>query len=175
MWAPQSEALFNVRISDTDAQSYLTDAPDVVLSKAKANKKSKYCSATTAHCAHFTPLCFSVDGLAGSEATCSFKRLAYGLSHHWESNYPKVMFWIRANLAFALVRAMDLCIRGTRTKWHHPGFEDGAIIDEWTGRVSYVRICILSAINYLFVVVFVFCVCSFFPCFFINMNHGSGS
>ena len=130
VWAPQTEALFDVRISDTDAQSYLSHAPIVVLSKAEADKKSKYCSAATARRAHFTPLCFSVDGLAGSEASCFLKRLAYGLSHRLEKNYPEVMFCIRANLAFALVRATGLCIRGTRTKWHHLG---SAIIDEWTG------------------------------------------
>ena len=140
-----------------DAQSYLSHVPVVVLSKAEADKKSKYCSAATTCHAHFTPLCFSVDGLAVSEASCFLKRLAYGLSHRWEKNYPEVMFWIRANLAFALVRATGLCIRGTRTKWRHLGFEDGAIIDEWTTVVKF---------TYVYVFLFVFQL-SLFCCVFV--------
>ena len=31
VWSPQSEALFDIRVIDTDAQSYLTTAPNLVL------------------------------------------------------------------------------------------------------------------------------------------------
>ena len=69
VWSPQSEALFDLRVCDTDAQSYLNHTPMSVLLKAEAEKKSKYSCAATARRAHFTPLCFSVDGLAGPEAS----------------------------------------------------------------------------------------------------------
>ena len=37
--------------------------------------------------------------------------------------------WIHARLAFAILRASVLCIRGSRTKWRSLGLEDGAAID----------------------------------------------
>ena len=58
----------------------LTLAPEFILFQAETKKKQKYAAATSACRAHFTPLCFSVDGLAGSETACFIKRLATGLS-----------------------------------------------------------------------------------------------
>ena len=66
VWSPQSEALFDIRVTGTDAQSYLSHAPESILFHAETEKKHKY-SAAIARCAHFTPLCFSVDGLTASE------------------------------------------------------------------------------------------------------------
>ena len=77
VWLPQAEALFDIRVVDTDAQSYLCHAPSRVLLNAEVEKKNKYAEACAARRAHFTPLCFSVDGLAGSEANCFFE--AYGM------------------------------------------------------------------------------------------------
>ena len=132
VWSPQSEALFDIRVTDTDAQSYLGHAPESVLFQAETEKKQKYSAAASARRAHFTPLCFSVDGLAGSEATCFIKRLATGLSSKWERNYSEVLCWIRTRLAFAILRATGLCVRGTRSKWRCLGLEDGAGISDLT-------------------------------------------
>ena len=76
VWSPQSEVLFDICVIDTDPQLYLTTAPNLVLFRAEGEKKQKYSAAASARRAHFTPLCFSVDGLAGSEAVCFLKRLA---------------------------------------------------------------------------------------------------
>ena len=132
VWSPQSEALFDIRIIDTDAQSYLTTAPNLVLFRAEGEKKQKYSAAATARRAHFTPLCFSVDGLAGSEAVCFLRRLAGGLSSRWDRTYSEVLCWIRTRLAFAILRATGLCVRGSRSKWRCLGLEDGAAIDHLT-------------------------------------------
>ena len=40
----------------------------------------------------------------------------------------EVIRWLRARLAFALVRATNVCIRGSRTKWQSLGLEDGAAV-----------------------------------------------
>ena len=129
VWSPQSEALFDIRVIDTDAQSYLSQAPDLVLFRAEAEKKQKYSAAATARRAHFTPLCFTVDGLAGSEAACFLRRLAGGLSYRWDRSYSEVLCWIRTRLAFAILRATGLCVQGSRSKWRCLGLEDGAAID----------------------------------------------
>ena len=100
--------------------------------QAETEKKQKYSAAATAHCAHFTPFCFSVDGLAGSEAVCFIKRLATGLSSRWERSYSEVLCWIRTRLAFAILHATGLCIRGTCSKWRCLGLEDGASIGDLT-------------------------------------------
>ena len=80
--------------------------------------------------ASFTPLCFSVDGLFGSEADYFMHRLADSLSVKWEKNYSVVMGYVRARLSFAIIRAALLCVRGSRTKWRSLSLADGAAIDE---------------------------------------------
>ena len=118
VWLPQSEALFDVYIVDTDAQSYLGQTPTLVLLSAKNEKKKKYSSAAVDRRAHFTSLYFSVDGLAGVEAAMFLKRLAHSLSGRWERSYADILFWIRVCLAFAILRATVLCMQGSRTRWH---------------------------------------------------------
>ena len=51
------------------------------------NENWKCLDTAVARCAHFTLLCFSVDGVAGSEAASFLKRLAYCLAAHWERSY----------------------------------------------------------------------------------------
>ena len=58
VWLPQSEVLFDIRIIDTDAQSYLSQPPISVLLTAENEKKRKYSAASVARRAHFTLLCF---------------------------------------------------------------------------------------------------------------------
>ena len=52
--------LFDIRIIDIDAQSYLGRSPTQVISVAENEKKRKYLDAAAARHAHFTPLCFQL-------------------------------------------------------------------------------------------------------------------
>ena len=70
-------------------------------------------------------LCFSIDGLAGSEATYFLKRMACRLSIQWNKSFAEVLGWIRARLAFAILRESVLCICGFHIKWRILGLEDG--------------------------------------------------
>ena len=45
VWQPQAEALFDVRVTDTDTQSYLHCSPEDVLTTAETKKKKKYSTA----------------------------------------------------------------------------------------------------------------------------------
>ena len=38
-WSPQSEVLFDIHVTDTDVQSYLTTVPKLVLFRAAGEKK----------------------------------------------------------------------------------------------------------------------------------------
>jgi len=105
-------ALFDIHVVDTDARSYLSHSPGAMLASAEAEKKRKYCDALTKRHATFMPLCFSVDGLVGDEATCFLKHLARSLSVTWDCHHSEIIGWLWARLAFALVRATNVCIRG---------------------------------------------------------------
>ena len=45
VWSHQSEALLDIRVVNTDAQSYLSRSQSDVLAKAEEEKKAKYLSA----------------------------------------------------------------------------------------------------------------------------------
>ena len=126
VWVPQAEALFDIRVIDTDAQSYRTQSPIDVLSGAEKDKKKKYLEACSDRRAMFTPLCTSVDGLLGREANVFVKRIAERLSYKWNTNYGQVLGWIRTHLSFSILRATVLCLRGSRTKWRSINVVDGS-------------------------------------------------
>ena len=127
VWQPQTVALFDVRVVDTDAQSYLSRSVDTILSSAEQEKKRKYSEAVEARRASFTPFVMSVDGFLGREAAHFLKRLADHLSSRWSKPYSEVMRWLRARLLFATIRATNLCLRGSRVKWRSgTGLDDGA-------------------------------------------------
>ena len=129
VWMPQSEALFDVRIIDTDARSYCNRSPSEVLLTAEVEKKKKYHLACTERRAQFTPLCVSVDGMMGKEASVFVKRLSERLSMKWNQNYNNTLCWVRTRLTFAILRATILCLRGSRTKWRSINITDGSSLD----------------------------------------------
>ena len=125
-WEPQTEALFDIRVVDTDAQSYRARTPHDVLSTAEGEKKRKYLQACQDRRATFTSFCVSVDGMLGSEAVFFVKRMSDLLAAKWGRPYGVVSEWVRACLSFAILRAALLCVRGSRTKWRSLGTIDGA-------------------------------------------------
>ena len=62
VWQPQCDAVFDVRIVDTDAPSYRSRTPPDVLRTTELEKKRKYLQACQDRRAAFTSLCVSVDG-----------------------------------------------------------------------------------------------------------------
>ena len=77
-----------------------------------------------------TPLVASVDGLLAPAFQNFLKVLAGRLAEKWDMPYSKIASWIRTRLSFAIFRAANLCIRGTRAKWNSLRFEDGAGVGE---------------------------------------------
>ena len=76
---------------------------------------------------NFTPIVLSVDGLLHREAEHFLKRMAANLAHKWEKAYSQTCGYVRARLAFAIIRATSLCLRGSRVKWRSElGMDDGA-------------------------------------------------
>ena len=83
VWQPQCDALFDIRVVDTDAPSYSRQSPCSVLCSAESEKK-KYLQACHDRRADFTPLCVSIDGMLGAEAEFFVKRLDDFLAVKWE-------------------------------------------------------------------------------------------
>ena len=113
-WTRGTTAIFDVRVTDTDAPSNRSLDPVKVLRRQETEKKSKYGERCNQTQQHFTPLVFSVDGLEGGEARAARKRLASRLAAKWKRQYSVLCGFVRARLAFALVRATSRCLRGTR-------------------------------------------------------------
>ena len=127
VWQPQTVVLFDVRVTDTDVPSYSQRVVSAILSSAEEAKKMKYSEAAALRRASFTPFVVSVDGVLRREASFYIKHLVQKLAHKWEKSNSEVLGWMRARLSFAILRAKNLCLRGSRTKWRSAfGMDDGA-------------------------------------------------
>ena len=127
VWQPQVEALFDVKVVDTDAPSHRTRSPEAILESKAKEKKRVYEQAVVERRGNFTPIVLSVDGLLHREAEHFLKRMAANLAHKWEKPYSQTCGYVRARLAFAIIRATSLCLRGSQVKWRSGlGMDDGA-------------------------------------------------
>eukprot|EP00731_Ephydatia_muelleri_P004241 Em0002g417a len=88
----------------------------VLLVKPKQEKKRKYSAAVEDRRASFTPFVVSVDGVLGHDAQHLMKRLCDQIAVKWEKSHSEVMGWVRARMAFAILRATNLCLRGSRAR-----------------------------------------------------------
>ena len=162
----------------------VTRIPQLVLENAEKEKKIKYAGACEEKHVSFTPLCFSVDGLIGNEAKIFLKRLADQLANKWHKPYGTIMYWLKAKLNFALIRATVLCVRGTRSRLRSAALLDGASIksayfaDLWfllTVRLFlYACHCLLVVALYFLVFVACGCLCCLFAYYNNNNNNCSG-
>uniref|UniRef100_A0A1X7SY36 Uncharacterized protein n=1 Tax=Amphimedon queenslandica TaxID=400682 RepID=A0A1X7SY36_AMPQE len=76
VWQPQGTCLFDVRVIDSDAPSYLDRSPEQILKTAEREKKAKYSEHCERRHVSFSPLCATVDGLIGPEMSILLQRLA---------------------------------------------------------------------------------------------------
>ena len=90
VWNSQESAAFDVRVTDTDAESYSGRSTESILRSAEQEKKQKYKDACQERHISFTPLVISVDGVLGAEFNQFLKRLGEGLSLKWERKYSQV-------------------------------------------------------------------------------------
>ena len=125
---PQETASVDIRVTDTEAKSYSNRNPEDVLENCADEKRRKYSEASQEKHIAFTPLIFSVDGLMARESKIFLSRLTDRLASKWEKPYSIIMNCVKLNLNFAILRASNLCIRGTRSKWRSFRYEDGAFI-----------------------------------------------
>eukprot|EP00919_Chromeraceae_sp_WS-2016_P038327 GHVR01091490.1.p1 GENE.GHVR01091490.1~~GHVR01091490.1.p1 ORF type:complete len:203 (-),score=35.04 GHVR01091490.1:23-631(-) len=129
VWQRQTDALLDICVTDTDARSYLNRSPSCVLKEKESAKKSKYVAAAEARRASFTPLVFTVDGAAGTEAERFLGTLSETLAGKWGVSKSVTSQYIRTRVSFAILRATALCVRGSRQQWRGLGLgEDGTAL-----------------------------------------------
>ena len=76
LWERGSGCVLDIRITDTDTNSYKDIFLAKVLERAAKAKKAKYLQACPDRRRSFTPLVYSVDGMACKEAKAFEKRIA---------------------------------------------------------------------------------------------------
>jgi len=92
-WERSRTCIFDMRTMDTDARSYWKKEPTKVLEQHEKEKKDKYLQNCLEMRNDFTPMVYSVDGIAGREARNAEKRLATQLAGKWNSEYSQVVYY----------------------------------------------------------------------------------
>ena len=84
-----------------------------VLKRATEQKKDKYLNACLERRRSFTPLVYSVDGLACKEARAFERRIAGLLATKWDRRYSEMAGFVRARMSLAIVRSKTMLLRGS--------------------------------------------------------------
>ena len=113
----QTTTFFDVRVVDSDASSYVQRDVNAVLSSIEQLKKQKYSQAAECVHASFTPFVVTADGALGVEGKAFVHLLSEKIAATWHKPNSEVMGYVRARLMFAILRATNLCIRGSQVKW----------------------------------------------------------
>jgi len=94
-WQRGPTAIFDVRITDTHSHSYRNKDYQKVLVQQEKEKKNQSIRRCLEMQKDFTPLIYSVDGIAGREAKNAEKCLAYHLSEKWHKQLPQMVYYVR--------------------------------------------------------------------------------
>ena len=127
-WRQGTECIFDVRVCDTECSSAAYRRSKKVLERAEKEKKDKYSQACLDRRRHFTPLVFSVDGLAGKEADAALKCLSTKLAKKRSKEYSQVVGFVRSRISISLVRSVSQCLRAPRDpapRWTQPSWDSG--------------------------------------------------
>ena len=108
--------MFDIRIVNLDAGSYLRMTPEKALSKEEKEKKDLYLQACLDRRRTFTPMFYSAEGIPGGEALAAKKRLAALLSYKLKREYSEMCGFVREMMSLVIVRSNSLLLRGPRDK-----------------------------------------------------------
>ena len=126
------KAMFNIRIVNLNAGSYLRMTPEKALAKVEKENKDLYLQACLERRRTFTPMVYSADGILGAEALAAHKRLATLLSYKMKREYSELCGFVRAKMSLAIVRSNILLLCGPRDKGaricQRPELTDGAVM-----------------------------------------------
>ena len=104
-----------MRICDTNSRSYGNTSSSKILERHDKEKKDKYETACLDRRRDFTPLVYSVDGMASKDARTAERRIAWLLVKKWSRTYSDMANFIRTRMSLAIVRSNTLLLRDDRT------------------------------------------------------------
>ena len=103
--------MFDIRIVNLDAGSYLCMTPEKALAKVEKEKKDLYLQACLERRSNITLMVYYADGIPGAEALAAQKRLAALLSYKLKREYSEMCGFVRARMSLAIVRSNSLLLR----------------------------------------------------------------
>ena len=126
----RQNAFFDVRVFNPYAQSHRSSTLAQCYRRNEQEKKRSY-EERVREVEHgsFSPLIFSTSGGLGPIATVVYKRIASLIAEKRDQPYSRTLFWLRCKLSFSLLRSAIMCIRGSRSSYHHPSRTSGEAID----------------------------------------------
>ena len=125
-WKRGRTTVFDVQVCDTDAKSYGNRDSKKVLEGTACRKKDKYEEACLEWRRDFTPMIYSVDGMADKHARAAEKRIAGILMAKWTRQYSQMASFVQTWMCLAIVQSNTLLLRGDRAmSWHRRAPEDG--------------------------------------------------
>ena len=83
------------------------------LSSIEHTKKQEYSQAAEITNASFTSFVVTANGALGHEAKTFMHHLADKIAAIWHKSPSEVLGYVRARMLFAVLRAKNLCIRGS--------------------------------------------------------------
>ena len=117
----RQNAFFDVRVFNPYAPSHRGTTLAQCYRRNEQEKKRAY-EERVREVEHgsFSPLVFSTSGGMGPIATVVYKRIATLIAERRDQPYSRTLFWVRCKLSFSLLRSAIMCIRGSRSSYHHP-------------------------------------------------------
>ena len=131
LWARGTDAIIDVRVTDTDQKSYQKRTPAKILHAQETEKKNKYLKDCLDQRRHFSPFVVSTDGMLAREADHVIKAISKRLATKWQRQYSDICGYVKARISIAIVRATHRTLRGSRVPTSRmsnalPQWEDGA-------------------------------------------------
>ena len=132
-WKHGRECIFDIRITNTESRSHRNKDPLKCLAAQEKTKKGKYETACHEQRKDFTPLVYSIDGMAGPATRAAERRMASRLAWKWKREYSEMVGYVRTRMSLAVVRSNTLMWRGSRTRRraHHGFIENGGAMHLW--------------------------------------------
>ena len=127
------DCLFDIQITNTESRSLRNTQPLKVLKAREKRKKDKYERACHEKRKDFSPLIYSIDGMAGPATRAAEKKLAGQFAYKWKREFSEMCAYVRTRMSIAVVRNNTLMWRGSRAprRAHHGFIDNGGAMDTW--------------------------------------------